>query len=245
MSKVLIIGATSAIAQSFARILAKTQSEFYLVARSPEKLAAQAADLKVRGASRVHVFATDLNHFEHHKTFINEAKEFLGEIDTVLIAHGTLDNDLVAQENYEAAESIIRLNFLSPVSILTNLAPVLIDQKKGRIIVISSVAGDRGRQSNYIYGSAKSALSTYLSGLRNRLAKQGVAVMTVKPGFVDTPMTKDFKKGLLWVTPDKVAKGIVKAVQRKQDVVYLPFFWQWIMLVIRCVPEKIFKRLSL
>jgi decaprenylphospho-beta-D-erythro-pentofuranosid-2-ulose 2-reductase len=125
------------------------------------------------------------------------------------------------------------------------LAKQLEQQGHGCIAVISSVAGDRGRQSNYVYGTAKGALSIFLQGLRNRLGKTGVQVLTIKPGFVDSPMTKDFDKGLLWVKPAMIAQGILRAIEKKKEVVYLPFFWRYIMLIIKMIPEKIFKRLTL
>jgi short-subunit dehydrogenase len=118
-------------------------------------------------------------------------------------------------------------------------------QQQGSIAVISSVAGDRGRASNYLYGSAKAAVSTFLSGMRQRLEKRGVNVLTVKPGFVDTPMTRDFKKSALWAKPEEVARGIVRAIDRRKAVVYLPWFWSIIMLIIKHVPEFMFKRTKL
>jgi len=139
----------------------------------------------------------------------------------------------------------LQTNFTTVVSLLTLLANLFERQGRGSIAVISSVAGDRGRQSNYVYGAAKGALTIYLQGLRNRLAKANVHVLTIKPGFVDTPMTRDFKKGLLWVGPDVIARGIVKAIDKRKDVAYLPFFWRYIMFIIKIIPERIFKRLSL
>ena len=134
---------------------------------------------------------------------------------------------------------------MSVISLLTILANQLEHQGSGSIAVITSPSGDRGRQSNYIYGTAKGALTIFLQGLRNRLSKSNVHVLTIKPGFVDTPMTKDFKKGFLWVNPDVVSKGIYNAINKKREVVYLPFFWRYIMIIIKSIPEKLFKYLSL
>ena len=131
------------------------------------------------------------------------------------------------------------------VSFLTPVANYFEKLQKGTIAVGSSVAGDRGRQSNYLYGTAKGAKTIFLQGLRNRLTKSGVQVLTIKPGFVDTPMTAHIEKGPLFVDPEVIAQGIMKAIKNKRDVVYLPFFWRWIMLIIKLIPEKIFKRLSL
>jgi short-subunit dehydrogenase len=131
------------------------------------------------------------------------------------------------------------------IALATVLANRFEAQRSGSIAVISSVAGDRGRQSNYVYGAAKGAVTLLLQGLRNRLSKSGVQVLTIKPGFVDTPMTAEFKKGALWAKPDDIAHGIVSAIDRRRDVVYLPGFWRLIMLIIRHIPEPIFKRMSL
>jgi short-subunit dehydrogenase len=136
-------------------------------------------------------------------------------------------------------------NGTSTIALLTLIANRMQQARRGSIAVISSVAGDRGRSSNYLYGSAKAAVSTFLGGLRQRMAKHGVDVITIKPGFVDTPMTRDFKKGALWAKPEAIAAGIVKAVDKGRPVVYLPWFWFIIMTIIRSVPEFLFKRLSL
>jgi short-subunit dehydrogenase len=138
------------------------------------------------------------------------------------------------------------INAVSTLALLTLLANRLEAQKHGTLAVISSVAGDRGRQSNYVYGAAKAAVTTFLGGLRQRLVKSGVAVLTIKPGFVDTPMTATIaNKGALWAQPDRVAVGIVQAIDRRRNIVYLPWFWRWIMLVIRHIPEALFKHLKL
>ena len=139
----------------------------------------------------------------------------------------------------------LQTNALSTVALLTQLAGMLEQQRGGTLAVISSVAGDRGRQSNYVYGSAKAMVDAFASGLRNRLQRHGVRVCTIKPGFVDTPMTAGFSKGLLWAQPEQVARGIVKAMDRGQPVSYQPFFWRYIMLAIKHIPERVFMRLSL
>jgi len=246
MSKIMIFGATSAIAQATARIMAARGDALILVGRSEEKLKAVADDLLVRGAERVDFTAMDANETARHEPLIGTVYEMLGGLDTVLIAHGVLPDQDACQKDYSEAEASLQTNFMSVVSLLTPIANRFEEQKHGCIAVISSVAGDRGRQSNYVYGTAKAAVSTFLSGLRNRLCKAGVAVVTIKPGFVDTPMTAAFeKKGFLWASPEAIAKGIVKAIDKRKDVVYLPFFWRWIMLIIRCIPERIFKKLGL
>jgi len=245
MKSALILGATSAIAEETTRKLAALGSKMVLVGRSQERLEAQAKDLKIRGAHAVHTMALDLNHFETHEVTWSKALGLLGEIDLVFICHGILGSQNEEEQNFAKAHLNLQTNFLSVVSFLTPVANYFEKLQKGTIAVVSSVAGDRGRQSNYLYGTAKGAKTIFLQGLRNRLTKSGVQVLTIKPGFVDTPMTAHIEKGPLFVDPEVIAQGIMKAIKNKRDVVYLPFFWRWIMLIIKLIPEKIFKRLSL
>ena len=245
MKKVLVLGATSAIAQSTVRLLAARGASLYLVGRNPERLAAVAADARTRGAVQVEHEAMDLDALAGHEALVERAVAALGALDGVLLAHGILGDQEAAQRSYAEAEKVLRTNFLSAVSLLTPLANRFEAQRSGTLVVISSVAGDRGRQSNYIYGASKGALSVFLQGLRNRLARAGVAVVTVKPGFVDTPMTAAMKKNPLFASPERVARGILGAVEAGRDEVYLPGFWAPIMLGIRSIPERVFKRLKL
>jgi decaprenylphospho-beta-D-erythro-pentofuranosid-2-ulose 2-reductase len=245
MQNIVILGATSAIAEQTARIYAGRGDTLCLVARDQGKLEHIKSDLEIRGASQVTKLGYDLNHTHLHQELLEEVKKALEHIDVVLVAYGTLGDQKKCQQDFDETLQELQTNCLSVISLLTLFANYLEKQKAGCIATISSPAGDRGRQSNYIYGSAKGALTVYLQGLRNRLYSSNVQVLTIKPGFVDTPMTTDFKKGLLWVKPDVVARGIVRAIDRKKDVVYLPFFWRYIMLVIKLIPESIFKRLSL
>ncbi len=243
MKKILIIGATSAIAQAYARL--HTNDELFLVARSAAKLESVANDLKARGAKKIGVAEIDANDFARHGSILDMAVRELGGLDIALIAHGILGDQKTSERDFGAAEKEFSTNFLSVVSMLTPLAAFFEKQGSGVIAVISSVAGDRGRQSNYIYGTAKGALSIYLSGLRNRLCATGVCVLTIKPGFVDTPMTAHLKKGLLFASPEKVASDISQAIDRKKSILYTPRIWRWIMLIIRTIPESIFKKLKL
>ena len=245
MRKILIFGAMSAIAQATARRFAKDGDQFFLVGRKEENLQAVVADLMVRGAPKVDFFTADLNDFDLHEKIISRAIASLGSLDIVLVAHGTLGDQSACQKDYLKAEHELRTNFLSIVSLLTPIANIMETQRRGCIAVISSVAGDRGRQSNYIYGCAKGAVTLFLQGLRNRLQKSSVDVLTIKPGFVDTPMTASLKKGLLFVGPDAVARGIYHGIILKKDVVYIPIFWKFIMLIVRCIPESLFKRMKL
>lgn len=244
MKRIVIFGATSAIAQEVARQTAARGDRLALVGRSAAKLEAIASDLRARGAT-VHAQTADLNDVSGHAALFDEAKKALGGIDTVLVAHGTLTDQEAAQRDFSVVESELRTNFVSAASIIELAAAHFESQRSGVIAVITSVAGDRGRRKNYVYGAAKAALSTYLSGVRNRLAASGVGVLDIRPGFVDTPMTANIDKGPLFASPQKVARDIVRAIDREADVVYTPFFWWWIMLVIRSLPERVFKRMNI
>jgi short-subunit dehydrogenase len=245
MQRIVIFGATSAIAQEVARLWAARGAALYLVGRNADRLASVAGDLRVRGAASVEVEARDLSHTEDHEAVVERAAQTLGGLDVALIAHGSLGDQSASEQDFVQAEQELRVNFLSAASLLSHLANHFEAQRAGTLAVISSVAGDRGRASNYVYGAAKAGLTAFTSGLRNRLQRSGVAVVTIKPGFVDTPMTAHVPKGPLFVPPAVVAKGIVRAIDKRKDVVYLPWFWGPIMWIIRSIPERIFKRLSL
>ena len=243
--KVFIAGATSAIAQATARIYARRGARLFLVARDPAKLDAVAADIAARGASHVAKAVADLDDLARHAALVDEGFAALGGIDVALIAHGTLPDQAACQVSFAAAHAALTTNFLGAASLAAELANRLEPLRAGTIAVIGSVAGDRGRQSNYVYGAAKGGLAVFLQGLRHRLHASGVNVVTVKPGFVDTPMTREFKKGLLWASPERVARGIVAAVDRGAHDVYLPGFWRLVMMLIRAVPERIFLKTRL
>lgn len=246
MRKILIIGATSAIAQATARLFAQQQDALFLVGRNSLQLDTISADLKVQGATQVNHYAADLNAFEQHTTLFEQAEKTLRGLDIVLIAHGLLGDQKACEHSFAATEHMLRTNFLSVVSLLTILANYFEHQRHGCIAVITSVAGDRGRQSNYVYGTAKGAVSIFLQGLSNRLHSANICVLNIKPGFVDTPMTATFKnKGALWAQPDTIAQGIYQAIEKRKSTVYLPRFWYLIMFVFRHLPETIFKRLKL
>ncbi len=246
MRNILIVGATSAIAEATARKLAEKPARYVLAARQPDKLEAVAADLRLRGGCAVDTISYDAADRSEAARVVEQAKRILQRIDLVLIAHGSLPDQAACEQSMERTLDEIEVNALSVICLLTLLAPVLEAQGNATIAVISSVAGDRGRRSNYVYGASKGMVSIFLSGLRNRLDRKGVQVLTIKPGFVDTPMTAGFeKKGALWATPERIASGIVRAIEKRKDVVYLPLFWAPIMLVVRLIPERIFKRMSL
>ena len=245
MKKILIIGATSAIAEHIARIWAGRGDTLYLVARNKERLNAIAVDLKVRGTSQIYTFCTDLNHLDSHATLLEAAEAAMAGIDTVLIAHGTLSNQKSCEQNVEEMLAEIKTNALSTISLLTLIANLFEAKQAGTIAVISSVAGDRGRASNYVYGSAKAMVTAFTSGLRQRLHKANVGVVTIKPGFVDTPMTAKFKKGLFWAKPQTVSENIVKAIDTKKSEVYVPTFWWLVMVLIKAIPCNLFRKIKL
>lgn len=245
MKKILIIGATSAIAEATARQWAARGDALFLVGRRTSQLDTIADDLRIRGAASVACFTMDACDTSAHAAMLEAAENALGGLDVALIAHGSLPDQKACEASVELTLKEIDTNALSVIALATRLAEGFEKQGRGSLAVISSVAGDRGRQSNYVYGAAKGMVSLFMQGLRNRLAKKGVQVVTIKPGFVDTPMTAAFPKGALWAKPEAIARGIVRAVDRNADEVYLPGFWRLIMFIIRHIPERVFKKLSL
>jgi len=242
---VLIIGASSAIAYETAKCFACDGSDLFLVGRSTEKLTTVANDLKIRGAKRVETYPLDLCELGRHQQMFEQAIAFLGKLDMLLIAHGTLGDQGKCEQSVAETMQELQTNCLSVISLLTISANYFEQQRHGCIAVVTSVAGDRGRKSNYVYGTAKAAVSVFLQGLRNRLSSVGVSVLTIKPGYVATPMTAHLKEGPLTASPQSVGRGIYEAMKQGKDVVYLPWFWHGIMFVIKSIPERIFKRLSL
>lgn len=245
MKRILIVGATSAIAERYARIGAAAGGAFFLAGRNGPRLEAVAADLRTRGAADVHALVLDVDELDAHAGLVASAWEALGTVDVALIAHGTLPDQAACERDADLALRGFSTNAVATIGLMNRLAARLEQQGSGTLAVISSVAGDRGRASNYVYGSAKAAVTAYASGLRQRLRGRGVNVLTVKPGFVDTPMTRAFRKGPLWATPEAVARGIDRAIARGRAVAYLPGFWWGVMRVITHIPEPLFRRLSL
>ena len=241
---ILIFGATSAIAQAVAARYAAVENRFYLIARNEEKLAALRKRLTDSGAGEVDTSQADLARLEVHPGLIEAAFADLKSVDLVLIAHGTLPDQARCEQDTNAALEALNVNGLSPVSLLTELAPRMREQAHGTLAVITSVAGDRGRPSNYFYGSAKAMVSAYLQGLRGKLHGADVYVIDIRPGFVDSPMTAHLKKSPLFASPEQVAAGIVRAISRKKHTVYVPGWWRVVMAIVRWLPETIFKRLK-
>lgn len=243
---ILIIGATSGIAEAVARRYAEQGAQLFLVARNGKKVEAISTDLAARGAKAVQMFVMDANDSERIPQMVDAAWQAFGTFDVALVAQGTLPEQLRSETNIPYAIAEFRTNAESVIACLAGLAQHFEQQGKGVIAVIGSVAGDRGRSSNYLYGAAKAAIDTYASGLRARLFKNGVHVLTIKPGFVATPMTADLNlPGLLTVTPEHVARDIHRAITKRKDVLYTPWFWSLIMLIIRWIPAAIFKRMKL
>lgn len=245
MQRILIMGATSAIAEATERILAGRGAALLLAGRDDQRLKAIADDLKVRGAASADVFELDARDVERYPALLEAAIQCLGGLDAALIAHGTLSDQSACQGSVGQLQEEFAINALSAMALCTHLANLFEAQGHGMIAVISSVAGDRGRRSNYVYGAAKAAVTAFTSGLRQRLHARGVRVVTIKPGFVRTPMTAAFRKGALWASPARVAADIVRAMDRGTPVLYTPWFWRPIMFIIRSVPESIFRRLNL
>jgi len=240
MIRILVLGATSAIAQQVARAYAGRGAALFLVARNEERLTAVADDLRVRGA-QVETAVADLDDPAGYEELLARA----APLQIVFLAYGVLGDARETEQSTDAAEAVLRSNFLRPVSLLTRAAKLLEAQRGGCIVALASVAGDRGRASNAVYGASKAGLAAFLSALRNRLSASGVRVITVKPGLVDTPMTAHLPKNLLYASPERVARDVVRAVDRGPDVVYTPWWWRWVMLAVRLIPESLFKRLSL
>lgn len=245
MENILIIGATSAIGKATARIYAQNSSNLYLLARDTCMLEITAKDLEIRGASQVNYDFIEITDFATHISIIDQVFKKLKHIDVVLIAHGTLPNQAICENNAAEAIRELNVNAIGTISVLTHLANKLEEQGSGTIAVITSVAGERGRKTNYVYGSAKGMISVFLQGLRNRLFLKGVIVLDIKPGLVDTPMTSDMKKTILWTQPETIAKSIVKGINKNKNTIYCPFYWRFIMLIIKLIPENIFKKLNI
>jgi decaprenylphospho-beta-D-erythro-pentofuranosid-2-ulose 2-reductase len=243
MSYVLIIGAKSDIAKATAKEYAKHGHNLYLAARNSNDLKEFANDIEVRTQRKVKLIELDILDYESHQDFFNNLDEKpLGVISAV----GYLGDQDKAQTDFTEAQQIMNTNYTGIVSLINIIADDFAKRKSGFIIGVSSVAGDRVRKSNYIYGSSKAALTAYLSGLRNRLYGSQVQVMTVKPGFVATKMTAglDLPKALM-AQPEEVAKDIYNAQQNEKSVLYTKWIWKWIMLVIRSIPEFQFRKMNI
>jgi len=240
VQRVLIVGATSAIAAEVARLYAARGARLHLLARSGAKLQALVESL---GGAPVTSALADFSQLAGVEQLVADAANELGGVDVVLIAHGELGDQLASEQSFTEAEAIFRTNLLSVVAFLVPLANLLETQRAGSIGVITSVAGERGRPRNYTYGAAKGALNVYLQGLRSRLFRAGVRVVTLKLGPVDTPMTVAHAKTALFAQPARVAASIVHALDAGVPEAYVPSFWGAIMPIVRNTPERLFQLL--
>ena len=246
MQRILIVGATSALAVAAARRWATQRAQFFLAGRNAVKLQQVAADLTARGAAAVHLHVLDLNRIAEHSAMLDACYARMGGVDIAVLAYGTLSDQTLCQHDVAAAMLEFETNAASYIALLTLIADRMETSGTGTIAVISSVAGDRGRASNYVYGAAKAAVTAYCEGLRLRLRTRGVHVLTIKPGPVATPMTAHLKlPPLLTASPETVGRDIVAAVRRRKSTLYTPWYWRPIMAVVRALPESILSRLPL
>lgn len=243
MATVLILGATSDMGRALAKKMASKGFDLQLAARKMDDLKTLRSDLKIRFNIRCSLHSFDATRIDSHPLFWNSLPAIP---DISIVVFGHMDDNQLAINNQESFLNTIHVNYTGAASILNILSRTYKDQERGQIVGISSVAGDRGRGTNYIYGSAKAAFTAYLSGLRNELFPFGVHVLTVLPGFVYTKMTEDLKlPAPLTATPEEVAETIYIALQKKKNIIYVKWFWRWIMLIIRNIPEGLFKKLKL
>lgn len=241
--KVLVLGATSGIAEACVRLWAARGDSLFLVARNTDKLNAVAADGRVRGAAWVGTAAANLDDTAAHATLLAHAADSLGGIEVALLAFGVLGDS--KDHSFAAAAAVLHTNLVAAASAVLWLADYFTARRAGTLAVLSSVAGDRGRKSNYVYGASKAGLSTLVDGLRNRIDREGVRVMTIKPGPVKTAMTEGMPNNAKFADVGAVATTLVKAIDKGSDVVYVPGIWRVIMGVIKVIPESIFKKLNL
>ncbi|WP_227936385.1 SDR family oxidoreductase [Alkalihalobacillus deserti] len=245
MKYILIVGVTSGIGKALAHQYAKEKHPLILTGRDRVEMERIASDIRIRYQVPVKVKTIDAESFDTHSDFFASCVEEAGNLSGMLLVYGHMVDQETAQNDFTKAKIMIDVNYTSYVSLLETAARYFEGERSGFIGVITSVAGDRGRKSNYIYGSSKGALSVYVQGLRNRLYASGVHVATIKPGFVDTRMTYGLSGLFLVAKPEDVAKRVHKSIRKKYDVIYVPGFWAMIMFILKSIPERVFKRLSL
>ena len=244
----LILGSGSAIAAALARELAAAGKPLILAGRKLDAVNAQATDLRLRYGVPVEVIEFDALEPEKIPSFVERCCQIAdSRIEAVIACYGTMPALVPPDQMNDQIGELVQVNFTSVAQLFECFAPRLMAVKSGMLVAISSVAGDRGRQSNYLYGAAKAALTAYLAGLRNRLYSHGVHVLTVKPGFTDSPMTRGKvpAESPLLASPETVARDIVRAINRRSNVIYTPWWWRGIMAIITSIPESIFKRMKL
>ena len=245
MRRVLVLGATSSIARAIADRLCRYGDSVFLTARSPVELERIAQDLSIRHGKSVGTAAFEATDFESHRDLVDRARKEMGGLDGVVCALGMLGEQPEDSRNAASARTLVDVNLTAAVSLISLAVDIMTPGPAAFIVGLSSVAGERGRQSNYVYGAAKGGFSIFLDGLRNRIDKKGIRVYTAKLGFVDTAMTYGIEGLFLVARPEQIARHVVRMLGRSSGIYYLPPFWRWIMLVIRLIPEPIFKRLAL
>lgn len=245
MKTIIVFGATSAISQAYLNRVAKSCEQIVLLARDDQRLQQVVSHIEAISEAKVRGITCDLADVSQHEKVIQDAFKSVDDVECVLVSYGVLTDQERCNTDVDYLLEQFNLNGTSTISLAAHAGRKLAAQGSGTLAVIGSVAGDRGRRSNYCYGAAKASVDSFLSGLRGFLSQSGVNVLTIKPGFVDTPMTSAFKKGLLWASPDKVAADIDSAVGKGSSVLYTPWFWRYIMLIIKSIPEFIFRRLPL
>jgi short-subunit dehydrogenase len=243
--KVLVLGATAGLAMPVCRLLAAQGAQLFLVARNSQKLAVLAADLRTRGATFVDTAVADLDDTAQHAALLTHAVSSLGGCDVALIAHGVLGNPRQTDVDFAASLALLQTNLISTISLCIWLAEYFVSRHAGLLAVISSVAGERGYSRNTIYGASKAGLTVYLGGLRQRIHREGVTVLTIKPGPVRTPMTVGANGEQYFADADKVGAQILHAIEQRKEILYTPRFWAAIMFFVRLVPERIFKKISM
>lgn len=242
---IVILGATSAIAEAVARLWAGEGAHLVLAGRNAERLRAIADDLRIRGAAAAHVVVLDLAATDARGELDGMAK-LIGPIDVVLLAYGVLGDQAAAEQDPVAARTVLETDFLSAAAWCLAAANQLAARRAGVLVVVGSVAGDRGRMSNYVYGAAKGGLAILVQGIAHRLAPTGARAVLIKPGFVDTPMTAGIaRKGILWSRPELIAAVIKRSAEHGGPIVYAPWWWRLIMMIIQHVPARIFHETKL
>ncbi len=242
--RVLILGATSAIAQEFARHLAERQCKLVLVARNCQRLEAVAGDLVARGAVEAKPLVSDLSRPDEHAAVLDQAWNHFGGIDLAFLAYGTYAERDEAERSCTLL-TLLETDFVSAAHLSVGIASRFLESNTGYLAVITSVAGDRGRKRNYVYGSAKGGLSILLQGLNHKLATSRVRISDIKLGMADTPMTAQMPKSPLKVSSARAVAAMLRGIERERPVIYAPGFWRWVMLVVRWIPRPIMNRLDI
>ena len=240
----IILGASSSMARAFTRLVAARGDAVFLAGRDMDDLERSAADARARGARAATAVKFDARDADSFAPILEAAQHEDGAINCAVFV-GSMPEQSAIDANPSLVDGVITDSFTGPARFLQAYAPIAEERGSGTVIGVGSVAGDRGRIGNYVYGAAKAGFATYLSGLRNRLTRAGGHVMTVKPGFVDTGMTWGLEGMFLVASPEQVATAMLKAAEKRRNILYTPFFWRYIMLIIRNVPEPIFKKLSI